>query len=166
MDCACDLDADRASDVVGRCELGAAGIGVLIPAGSRDDLIGRLERALTVRQGRRGRETETRIELDHLLPSPSTGSNRPPRWRLATTTARLYPPPMSSEPMRAWRIAEGRKGRRLLAGDLREDNRVVAILAWRFESGASGGVRRPHLITAAAVRQDLDDRGDYYTLPA
>ncbi len=107
--------------------------------------------------GRRGGEPETRIELDHLLPSPAGGSNAPARWRLATTTARLYPPPVQSEPMKAWHMAEGQKGRRLLAGDLREDNRVAAVLAWHFEPGSRGGAHRPHLITAAAVRRDVSD---------
>lgn len=129
----------------------------MIPVESRDDLIERLERALTVHQGRRGGEPETRIELDHLLPPPDGGSGAPARWRLATTAARLYPPPVSSEPLKAWHMAEGQKGRRLLAGDLREDNRVAAILAWHFEPGSSGGAQRPHLITAAAVRKDVDD---------
>ncbi|HEY5342128.1 MAG TPA: hypothetical protein VIJ66_00505 [Solirubrobacteraceae bacterium] len=119
--------------------------------------IGRLERALTVHHGRRGGEPETRIELDHLLPSPASGMNAPARWRLATTTARLYPPPVESEPMKAWHMAEGQKGRRLLAGDLREDNRVAAVLAWHFEPGPRGGAHRPHLITAAAVRGDVSD---------
>jgi hypothetical protein len=133
-------------------------IGVFLsPAVSRNDLIGRLERALTVHHGRRGGEPETRIELDHLLPSPAAGSSAPARWRLATTTARLYPTPVPSEPMKAWHLAEGQKGRRLLAGDLREDNRVAAVLAWHFESGSRGGPHRPHLITAAAVRRDLRD---------
>ncbi|HEY3946085.1 MAG TPA: hypothetical protein VGL78_12735 [Solirubrobacteraceae bacterium] len=54
-------------------------------------------------------------------------------------------------------MAEGQKGRRLLAGDLREDNRVIAVLAWHFEPGSSGGPQRPHLITAAAVRKDVDN---------
>lgn len=129
----------------------------MIPVESRDDLIGRLERALTVHRGRRGGERETRVELDHLLPPPGGASNVPARWRLATTAARLYPPPVSSDPLKAWHMAEGQKGRRLLAGDLREDNRVAAILAWHFEPGSSGGLQRPHLITAAAVRKDVDD---------
>ncbi len=59
--------------------------------------------------------------------------------------------------MKAWHMAEGQKGRRLLASDLREDNRVAAILAWHFEPGSRGGTRRPHLITAAAVRKDVQD---------
>lgn len=59
--------------------------------------------------------------------------------------------------MKAWHMAEGQKGRRLLAGDLREDNRVAAILAWHFEPGLRGGAHRPHLITAAAVRRDVSD---------
>jgi hypothetical protein len=129
----------------------------LSPSESRDDLIGRLERALTVHHGRRGGEPETRIELDHLLPSPTGASNAPARWRVATTTARLYPPPAQSEAMKAWHMAEGQKGRRLLAGDLREDNRVAAILAWHYEPGSRSGSQRPHLITAAAVRRDVED---------
>lgn len=129
----------------------------LEPGLRRDDLVECLERALTVHHGRRGGEPETRIELDHLLPSPTSASNAPARWRLATTTARLYPPPVQSEPMKVWHMAEGPKGRRLLAGDLREDNRVAAILAWHFEPGSQGGARRPHLITAAAVRKDVHD---------
>lgn len=79
----------------------------------------------------------------------------PARWRLATTAARLYPPPVASGPLKAWHIAEGQKGRRLLAGDLREDNRVAAILAWHFEP-VSSGAQRPHLVTAAAVRKDVN----------
>lgn len=59
--------------------------------------------------------------------------------------------------MKAWHMAEGQKGRRLLAGDLREDNRVAAVLAWHFEPGSRGGANRPHLITAAAVRRDVSD---------
>jgi hypothetical protein len=130
----------------------------LSPAEPRDDLIERLERALTVNHGRRGGEPETRVELDHLLPSPTGGGNAPARWRLATTAARLYPPPVDGEPMKAWHMAEGQKGRRLLAGDLRADNRVAAVLAWHYEQGSRGGEQRPHLITAAAVRKDVEDR--------
>jgi hypothetical protein len=115
------------------------------------------EDALTVHQGRRGGEPETRIQLDHLLPSPASATNTRARWRLATTGTRLYPPPVTSEPMKAWHMAEGQKGRRLVAGDLREDNRVVAVLAWHFEPGSASGGHRPHLITAAAVRQDVED---------
>jgi hypothetical protein len=55
-------------------------------------------------------------------------------------------------------MAEGRKGRRLLASDLRNDNRVAAILAWHFEPGGSGGSKRPHLIIAAAIRKDVEDQ--------
>ncbi len=139
---------------------GAAGrrtISALSPTDSRDDLIWRLERALTVQRGRRGGEPETRVELDHLLPSPADWGNASARWRLATTAARLYPPPVPTGPSKAWHVAEGQKGRRLLAGDLHADNRVAAILAWHFEHGSRGGGRRPHLITAAAVREDVED---------
>lgn len=135
----------------------------MTPAASTDDLIRRLERALRVHHGRRDGEPETRIELDHLLPPPGSGTNQTARWRLATSAARLYPPPVPSAPLKAWHTAEGHKGRRLLAGDLRQDNRVAAILAWHFQPQSRGAARRPHLITAAAVRKDADPvvRGEY-----
>jgi hypothetical protein len=65
--------------------------------------------------------------------------------------------------MKAWHTAEGHKGRRLLAGDLRQDNRVAAVLAWHFQPQSGSAPRRPHLITAAAVRKDGDPavRGEY-----
>jgi hypothetical protein len=59
--------------------------------------------------------------------------------------------------MKAWHMAEGQKGRRLLAGDLGAGNRVAALLAWHFEPG-SQATQRPHLITSAAVRADVEDR--------
>jgi hypothetical protein len=90
----------------------------------RDDLLRRLEGALTVRRGRREGEQEARVE---------------------------------SEPVRAWRSANGKKGRRLVATDLHSDNRVAAVLAWHFEAKPARGARRPHLIIAAAVRKDLND---------
>jgi hypothetical protein len=136
----------------------------LIPADSQGDLIQRLESALTVHHGRRRGEHETRIELDHLLPSPGVGGGSAARWRLATTAARLYPPPVEGEPLKTWHMAEGQKGRRLVASDLRNDNRVAAVLAWHFQPGTRGGAHRPHLITAAAVRRNVEDpalRADY-----
>jgi hypothetical protein len=60
--------------------------------------------------------------------------------------------------MKASHMAEGQKGRRLLVGDLRADNRVAAILAWHFEHGSRSRERRPHLITAAAIRKDVEDQ--------
>lgn len=124
---------------------------------SNEDLIARFAEALTVRHGRRAGDAETRIVLDHLLPSPGGGSKAPARWRLATTASRLYPPPVPSAPIEAWHRADGQKGRRLIASDLREDNRVAAVLAWHFEPRASRTAQRPHLITAAAVRKEVRD---------
>jgi hypothetical protein len=130
----------------------------LIPTNAQADLIRRFERALTVHHGRRAGEPETRVGLDHRLPDPSAGGAAPARWRLATSAGRLYPPPAPSEAMKAWHMAEGRKGRRLLASDLRNDNRVAAVLAWHFEPGGSSGSQRPHLIIAAAIRKDVEDQ--------
>jgi hypothetical protein len=130
----------------------------LTATNAQADLIRRFERALTVHHGRRAGEPETRIELDHLLPDPHAGSNAPARWRLATSAGHLYPPPAPSEAMKAWHMADGHKGRRLLASDLRNDNRVAAILAWHFEPGPPSADHRPHLVTAAAIRKDVEDR--------
>jgi hypothetical protein len=55
-------------------------------------------------------------------------------------------------------MADGPKGRRLLASDLRNDNRVAAILAWHLQPGPSSAAATPHLITAAAIRTDIEDR--------
>lgn len=62
--------------------------------------------------------------------------------------------------MSVWHGADGAKGRRLLAGDLANDNRVAAARAWHFEPDTSG---RPHLVTAAAVREgvELAIEGEY-----
>lgn len=130
---------------------------ILNPALDSDDLIRRLEGALTVHRGQRSGEDETRVQLDHRLPSLDAGSGPSARWRLATTDSRLYPPPVESGPLRAWRSADGKKGRRLVAGDLRAENRVAAVLAWHFQAKPPRGARSPHLITAAAVRKDLED---------
>jgi hypothetical protein len=53
----------------------------------------------------------------------------------------------------AWHGADGAKGRRLVAADLANDNRVAELLAWHFEPDASG---RPHLVTSAAVRANVE----------
>jgi hypothetical protein len=63
-----------------------------------------------------------------------------------------------TEAMKVWHMANGQKGRRLIAIDLRNDNRVAAILAWHFESSSASASQRPHLITAAAIRKDVEDR--------
>lgn len=44
------------------------------------------------------------------------------------------------------------KGRRLVANDLANDNRVAALLSWHFEPDETG---RPHLVTSAAIRSDV-----------
>jgi hypothetical protein len=120
----------------------------------RGDLVARLARVLIIEEGRRSGDPETRFSLDHRLPDPDRGrSGARARWRLATSSARLYPPPVGREPLSAWHSADGPKGRRLLAGDLANDNRVAAVLAWHFEPDTSG---RPHLVTAAAVRSGVD----------
>lgn len=120
----------------------------------RSDLIERFARAVVVGEGRQRGDPETRVAFDHLLPSPGSEDPSPrARWRLATSAARLYPPPVARDPLSVWHSADGAKGRRLVAGDLASDNRVAALLAWHFEPDTSG---RPHLVTAAAVRAGVD----------
>lgn len=120
---------------------------------SRGDLIARLAAALVVDEGRRAGDPETRVSLDYRLPDPGTdGASSRARWRVATSDARLYPPPVARAPLSVWHGTDRAKGRRLLAGDLANENRVAALLAWHFEPDTSG---RPHLVTAAAVRADV-----------
>ena len=131
-----------------------APVQVLKRYGGRDDLVARLAAALVVDEGRRSGDPETRVSLDHRLPDPGSADPSPrARWRLATSGARLYPPPVARESMSVWHSADGAKGRRLLAGDLANDNRVAAVLAWHLEPDTSG---RPHLVTAAAVRDGVE----------
>ena len=78
---------------------------------------------------------------------------------MASSNARLYPPPVSRESLSAWHAADAVKGRRLLAADLAAQMRVAALLSWHFE--ARGG--RPHLVTSAAVRSGVPEpvRSEY-----
>jgi hypothetical protein len=122
--------------------------------GSATELVDRLAGAITVTGGRRSGDPETRIQLDHLMPSPDELGSGPAHWRLMTSQQRLYPPPVSREPLRAWHAADGVKGRRLLAVDLSAQGRVAALLSWHFESRG----RRPHLVTSAAIRSGVTDR--------
>ncbi len=127
--------------------------------GRAAELVDRLAAVITVAGGRRGGDPETRVQLDHLMPSPDALGSAPARWRLSTSQQRLYPPPVSREPLRAWHAADGAKGRRLLAADLAAERRVAALLSWHFEPGR----RRPHLVTSAAVRTAVPEhvRVDY-----
>ena len=119
--------------------------------GGAAELVDRLAAVITVADGRRAGDPETRIGLDHLIPSPDALGSGPARWRLSTSQRHLYPPPVSREPLRAWHAADGAKGRRLLAADLSAEGRVAALLGWHFEPGP----RRPHLVTSAAVRSGV-----------
>jgi len=122
------------------------------PGGGAAELVDRLATVITVSDGRRAGDPETRVHLDHLIPSPDVPAG-PARWRLATSRKHLFPPPVSREPLKAWHAADGAKGRRLLAVDLAVQDRVAALLSWHFDAG-----RRPHLVTSAAVRSDVPER--------
>jgi hypothetical protein len=122
-----------------------------VSTGDVGALVDRLAAVITVTGGRRAGDPETRIHLDHLVPSPDALRSGPARWRLASTNARLYPPPAGRDALAAWHSADGVKGRRLLATDLANDHQVAALLSWHFESSGRGRSGRPHLVTSAAV---------------
>lgn len=132
----------------------------------RDELIKRLAKALAVSDARRSGDPETRVRLDHYLPSVS-GPGSAVRWRLYRLVGVPGPEPARSE----WHRADAAKGRRLLAVDVRNSNRVAAFLSWHFEdpnikpSRAKAGRRRPLLITSVCVRDDVEGilRGEYMT---
>jgi hypothetical protein len=136
----------------------------------RDALIRRLSAALTVSDARRSGDPQTRIRLDHYLPSVG-GSGSAVRWRLYTARHKLIGVPGPEPARSAWHRADAAKGRRLVAVDVRNANRVAAFLSWHFEDPntkpprTKAGRRRPHLITSICVRQDVDGRlrGEYMT---
>jgi hypothetical protein len=138
----------------------------------RDELIRRLAAALVVSDARRSGDPETRVRLDHYLPSVGAANRSAVRWRLYTARHRLIGVP-SPEPARSeWHRADAAKGRRLLAVDVRNSNRVAAFLSWHFEDPnvkpprAKAGRRRPHLITSVCVREDVEGRlrSEYMTV--
>jgi hypothetical protein len=121
-----------------------------VSLGPSTAIVDRLVEAIAVSGGRRAGDPETRVHLDHLMPSPSGPAIAgPARWRLSTSQARFYPAPVRREALRAWHAADAPKGRRLLATDVANDHQIAAMLSWHFEPGGRG--RRPHLITAAAI---------------
>lgn len=129
--------------------------------GPASELVDRLAGAIRVTGGRRGGDPETRIQLDHLMPSPDGHGAGPARWRLASSQRRLYPSPAGRAALAAWHSADGAKGRRLLASDLANDNRVAALLSWHFESSSG----RPHLVTSAAIASGgTGDLGSEYLI--
>jgi hypothetical protein len=126
----------------------------VIPGGGAEKLVARLVTVITVTGGRRGGDPETRVQLDHLMPSPDALDGGTARWHLLTSGKRLFPPPVSREPLQVWHAADGSKGRRLLAADLSRQDQIAAILSWHFESSGP----RPHLVTSAAVRLGIPPR--------
>ena len=136
----------------------------------RDELIKRLAAALVISDARRAGDPQTRVRLDHYMPSTS-GLGSAVRWRLYTPRHRLIGV-LSPEPARSvLHRADAAKGRRLIAVDVRNSNRVAAFLSWHFEDPAikppraKAGRRRPHLITSVCVREDATGRlrGEYMT---
>jgi hypothetical protein len=137
----------------------------------RGGLIKRLAAVLVVSDARRSGDPQTRVRLDHYLPSVGAPDGSAVRWRVYTPRHRLIGVP-GPEPARSeWHRADAAKGRRLLAVDVRNSNRAAAFLSWHFEDPdikpprAKAGRRRPHLITSVCVRADAEGglRGEYMT---
>jgi hypothetical protein len=135
--------------------------------GRRDSLLDDLTAAVVVEGGRRDGSRETRIAIDVRYPNVlNEQEGQPERWRLRTARRRLERAPCSRETLAAFHGAEAEKGRRLTAVDLRNQNRVAALMAWHFEPRpAQGGSRRPHLVVALALAGDTQGtlRGEYLT---
>lgn len=133
----------------------------------RDSLLDDLAAAIVVEGGRRHGSPETRITIDVRYPNVvHEQEGQPERWRLRTARRRLERAPFSREVLAAFHGAEAEKGRRLTAVDLRNQNRVAALMAWRFEPlPAQGGSRRPHLVVALALAEDAQGtlRSEYLT---
>ena len=119
--------------------------------GDPEELVSRIADVMRVTPGRRAGDPETRIHLDHLIPPPTKLGSGAARFRLATTDARLYPPPAARPAVAAWHSADGAKGRRLLATDIANEHQAAAILSWHFEPAGKGRHARPHLVTSAAI---------------
>lgn len=132
-----------------------------------DSLLDDLAAAVVVEGGRRRGSPETRITIDVRYPNVlNKQEGQPERWRLRTARRRLERAPFSRETLAAFHGAEAEKGRRFTAVDLRNQNRVAALMAWHFEPHpAQGGSRRPHLVVALALAEDAQGtlRGEYLT---
>lgn len=123
---------------------------------SRADLVALFAAALVLSEGRRAGDPETRVTFDRLLPNTGQAGSGSPRarWRLRTAATRLHGARVARDALAEWHRADAAKGRRLIAADLANSNRVAAILSWHFEPDDSG---RPHLVTSAACRHDVGD---------
>jgi hypothetical protein len=119
-------------------------------APQRESLVDRLANALVIDSGARSGYYTTAVSLDHRIPDLSHRDDRA-RWRLATARRRLTGFDGSRAAIEQWHRADPAKGRRLVAGDLANQNRAAAILSWHFEP-RSGRDGRPHLITSLGLR--------------
>jgi len=134
--------------------------------GERNALVDHFAEATAVEGGRRDGSAETRVTIDLRHPGPAGDEEQHgrERWRLRTARHRLARAPFPRDVLVAFHDAEAQKGRRLTAIDLRNQNRVAALMAWHFEPRPrQGGSRRPHLITALSVAQDAEGplHGEY-----
>jgi hypothetical protein len=132
--------------------------------GRREQLLESFAAALVVEAGHRAGDPETRVKLDLRYPDPNVEGTGRERWRLRTARHRLAGAPFPRQALTAFHGAEAQKGRRLTAVDLANEARVAALMAWHFEPrAAQGGSRRPNLVVALAVAEDVQGplRGEY-----
>jgi hypothetical protein len=106
----------------------------------RDALITRLANAITVSDARRAGDPETRVRLDHYMPSPGAAEGSFARWRLYTAGHRLIGVPSPEAARSAWHRADAAKGRRLIAADLRNANRALTVAHGRIGLVEDSGI--------------------------
>jgi hypothetical protein len=148
----------------------------LLPA-RRKLLIDELAKCLTISDARWDGDEQTVVHINRLLPALSLpgqdddGSTEA-RWQLRTAKpAHLYGFPAPPEALKAFHLADAKKGRRLLVRDL-DAGQIAAVLAWHFEKGPEEEAQRtrsrskrlrPHLVTSMVLRHDAAGalRGEY-----
>jgi hypothetical protein len=128
-----------------------------ISGAEREALLDRFSEAITVEEGLRAGDPETRVKVDLRMPDPTPGTGERERWRIRTAKGRLARAPFASEVLAAFHGAEAKKGRCLTVVDLGNQSRVASLMAWHFEAPpARGGSRRPHLVVALAIASDAE----------
>lgn len=127
-----------------------------VSAEERGELLDIFSEAITVEEGRRAGDPETRVKIDLRLPDPEATEKAKERWRIRTARHRLIArAPFGREVLAAFHGVEAQKGRRLTVVDLANDARVASLMAWHFEADpAGGGTRRPHLVVALAIASE------------